>query len=440
MAMISTVPFLLILLELVWQTTIKYPPTLEQLHLGVYNPTSLWLVRMGSLALLLAATFFVFRLISKKGRLYFWIFVLASPAFSFIWMCHPLDSLKIFIISASFYLISRFQKIRIATALTCAILLLLNLAIFKENPKILETLSFKRSQEEVTLRFNIEDNLKPHIQIPILVRRIGYNKYFLILKNSVNESLSFFDFETIFFQEVHPMGQKAFVIFFWPEMYLLCLGTWFILIKRRPIKTVVLPLLFLSFIYFITSNTSIERRLFLTLYPLSILLAECVSTVFVINSAKWVKIGTTLLLLLSFYGWITNYYDRFVRPDYWLDNRPIAYNSFLSFLKNSNEKYNQIVVPETLYATKDYCRYYLKDCEIFRIENFDLSKQIADKDMLYVGFIGNFVGPNRENSFPSDLNSELGRTGLEILQKTHILNNIASGYGQELLIVRVKDK
>lgn len=446
MDMIFIVPPLVLLAELIWQIFIKYPPTLEQLHFGVGNPATLWAVRLLSLGLLLAASFFFSRLASTKIRRYFWILVLLSPAFSLLWMSYPLDTLKIFIIAGAFYLLSRYRKTWIAVAGVCLILLSLNLIVFKQSPKIIETLSLRVPAEEVALRFYAEDNLNPHIEIPTLLRRVAYNKYFVALKDSVNESLTFFDFETLFFQEVHPLGQKAFVIFFWPEIFIFSLSIWLFLTKRRAAEKGILPLLFLSFVYFITTNTSAERRLFLTLYPLAILMAGCLDTFFKSGSkkiseawpAKPIKIGVTLLLFLTFYGWMTNYYDRYVRPAYWLDNRPIAYDFFLSYLKNHNEKYSRILVPDTLYAAKDYCLYYLKDCTLFKNENFDLSRQSANGDTLYIGFAGNFLGPNPENSFPSDLTGDLNRKGLEILQQTHILNNIANTYGQELLIARTK--
>ena len=332
MAMISTVPLLLLLAEVIWQIVIKYPPTLEQINLGVNSAAALWIVRFISLGLLLAASFFVSRLISMKKSLYYWILVLASPVFSLVWMSYPLDALKIFIVTGAFYFLNRYRKAWIVVTGVLIVILTLNLSVFKQNPKIVEALSIKKSQEEVTLRFNIEDKLDPNIEIPTQVRRIGYNKYFAAFRNSLNESLNFFDFETVFFEEVHPLGQKAFVIFFWPEVFLFGLGLWFLLTKEAKNGKVILTLLFFSFIYFITTNASTERRLFLTLYPISIIMAGYLDT-FLAKSSKKIKAGVLLLLFLVFYGWMTNYYDRYVRPDYWLDNRPLAYDFFLSYLK-----------------------------------------------------------------------------------------------------------
>ena len=436
--MVFLVPFLLLIAELVWQKIIGYPPTLELLRLGVGSPAILWLVRLLGLVLILTATFFFSSLITNKAKKYYWVLTLGSPILSLLWMSYPLDAIKIFLISGAFYLLARRQKsFAVATTVSIAILLILNLFVFKQNPKILDALSLPRSQEEVTYRFTTEDKSNPHIEIPILLRRIGYNKYFILLKNSLNESLNFFDFETIFFQEVHPMNQKAFVIFFWPEIFIFSLGIWLSLNKRLEVKKGLLSLLLISFIYFITTSASAERRLTLTLYPLAIIMAGCLNTLFTSGSKK-IRVGIIILLFLTFYGWTTNYYDRYIRPAYWLDNHPIAYDFFLSYLKNQNEKYDQIVVPDTLYAAKEYCTFYLKDCTSFKNENFDLSKQSFKNNTLYIGFIGNFVGPNPENSFDPDISSELNNKGMEILQKTRLPDNIANGYGQDILIVRAK--
>jgi hypothetical protein len=173
------------------------------------------------------------------------------------------------------------------------------------------------------------------------------------------------------------------------------------------------------------------------MFPLAIIMSDSVVLILT-STCKKTKIGVLILVFLSFYGWMTNYYDRYVRPDYWLDNRPIAYNFFLSYLKNQNLNYNRILVPDTLYSTKDYCPYYLKSCDRVNYENFDLSKQSSSKGTVYVGFTGNFLGPDTENASPSEISRALNAKGLEILKTTHILNNIASGYGQELLIADQK--
>jgi hypothetical protein len=425
------------LTELFWQIFINYPPTVEQLGLGISSPASLWALRLLSLIFLISTTFFFSSGLPAKVKRYYWILVFACPAFSLIWMAYPVEALALFIISAVFYLLSRKNKNYLAaTAVSAIVIVVLNLGVFKQNPNILNILSLKGPQEEVNFRFQVEDNLNPNIGIPRLLKRAVYNKFFFALREVSSESLTFFDFETLFFQEVHPLGQKAFVVFFWPEILIFCLGLRLAVKKLISAKKLV-PLLVLSFAYFITSGISNERRLILTLFPLSILIAESIH--FCLGSrSKKIKVGIILLIALTLYGWATNYFDRYIRPSYWLDNRPMAYTFILSYLKGDNRKYDQIVVSNTLYALKDYCRYYLKRCPDFVYEDFNLLRQPVMKNTLYIGFVGNFLGPNTENSFPANPDSEINKKGLEILQETHIVNNIANGFGQDLLIVRTK--
>jgi hypothetical protein len=434
--MIFVLPKLLILAETVWQVLIKYPPTLEQLSFGITNPVTLWTTRLVSLALLVSATFFYSRALSPKSKKYYWILILAAPVFSFIWMSHPGDAFRIFIISAIYYIVSA-QKIKWrGIAWTLIIILTLNLVVFKQNPRIIETVTLKAPQEEVVLRFNAEDNLNPNIEIPVQLKRTVYNKFFIALKNSFNESLTFFDFETLFFQEVHPMGQKAFVIFFWPQIFIAGLGIWHFLNNRSGDRKSVVFLFFLSFVYFMTTNTSAERRLLITMFPLAILMSDFLGTALQKNSK--VKFMAVLFLSLTAYGWATNIMDRTIRPSYWLDNRPIAYDFSFAHLSTTDQEYGQVIFSEALYSANEYCRYYSIDCSKILVNKFDLSIESINRDTLYIGFTGNFLGPSPDNSFPDNLAEELGKKGLEIVDQHRAVNNIANTLGQDILIARAK--
>jgi len=151
---------------------------------------------------------------------------------------------------------------------------------------------------------------------------------------------------------------------------------------------------------------------------------------------KLIKALLIFFIFLSFYGWLTDYYDRFVRPSFWLDNRPIAYGFVLSNLQKTNPHYNNAVVSEALYAIDEYCPYYLKKCGQFNINNFDLFLTPPQKDTLYVGFTGNLLGVNSKDAKADEIKRSLNGRGMEILNMTPILNNIANGYGQELIIAK----
>jgi len=434
------VPIFLFLAELFWQIYVNYPPTSEQLNFGVTNYILLWSLRIISFIFIIGTSFFLSKKLRTRIKSYYFILILICPCISLIWMSYPLDALKLFIISGIFYFLTRKNhNYYFAVIITTIAILSLNLGFFNQNPNILKIVSLKQPQSEVNFRFLIEDNLNPNISVPKTLKRLVYNKIFFALRDSVNESLTFFDFETLFFQEIHPLGQKAFVIFFWPEIVIFCLSLWLVMTKKISSKKEFLSILLISFIYFITTNVSTERRLIFSLFPLSIIMAECINQ-FLKSRSKKTKYGIIFLILLTSYGWLTNYYDRFVRPNFWLDNRPIAYNFFLSYLKTQTLNYSQIIVSENLSESKKYCLFYLKDCSLLKTDNFDLSKNRPNRGVLYIGFTGNFLGQNSENSFPQDANEEIKKRELEILKKTHILDNIANKYGQELFIVQTKDK
>lgn len=445
--MIWAIPWFFVIAELIWQIAIKYPPTLEQLNIGVGSPLSLWFVRLVSLALLLTSSFFLSSSFTTKVKKYFLILVLVSPLISLLWMSYPIDALKIFIISLVFYFTKQ-KKMTILTRSVFCILtvILLNLLVFKQNPPVMEMFSLPRSQQEVINRFKIEDSINSKINIPISLRRVAYNKYFLIVKNVANESLKFFDFETLYFQEVHPMDQKAVVIFFWPEMFILCLGIWFLVSNKPTFKNDLVILFIVSFIYFVTTNSSTDRRLAMALFPLAIVMSSVINnyihdilTSFAYSKNKGVKTFILLLIFLSLYGWTANYIDRFKRKEFWLDNRPIAYDFAMSYIQKQNSKYSQIIYPDTLYALDKYCSFYTENCNNLKPENFDLSLDTPEKNTLYIGFSRNFIGKDGTDKSYDEIVNYLTNKDIDVLGHTRLLNNIANGYGQELLIVQVKN-
>lgn len=426
------ITILLIVAEGIWQIIINYPPSMQQINIGVINIFTLWIVKIISLILLIFSTYFFSTGLNIKVKRYYWIIVFAVPTLSLIWMSYPLDALKIFIISILFYLISKkieYSVFRIIFGII--VIFLLNIIVFKEKPEILKVISLSQPRTEVNFRYQIEDNLNPNIHVPGILKRAVYNKIFFAFRDTLNLSLNFFDIETLFFQEVHPLGQKSFVMFFWPEIIIFILGAWLYTSKQKGVDSTNLILIIFSFAYFISSSASPERRLVLVIFPMATLLAKT-THLFISESRKKWRIVIIILLFLTFYGWMTNYFDRLKRPDYWLDNRPLAYNFILSNIKTIDHKYDQILVPNTLFAINDYCKYYLKTCPNFTFEDFDLLKQPVLKNTLYIGFIGNFIGKN------SDYKTVGVGQDLEILYKREIQDNIANGYGQDLLIVKSK--
>jgi hypothetical protein len=153
---------------------------------------------------------------------------------------------------------------------------------------------------------------------------------------------------------------------------------------------------------------------------------------------KLIKVGLIFFIFLSFYGWMTNYYDRYVRQAYWLDNRPIAYNFVLSTLQKTNPHYSNVIVSDTLYAINKYCPYYLGRCGQFSFNNFDLFLTPPQKGTLYIGFTGNLLGVNSKDAKADEIKNSINGRNMELLNMMPILNNIANGYGQVLIIALKK--
>lgn len=427
---------LVLITELGLLAFLNLPPSLEQLSLGISNPFILWTSRIAGLLLLILLTHLVSKKLVKQ-KSYFWLFILISPTFSLLYASFPLDIFKLFLIFLVCYSATRAKGIAFGGVLAVVTILVLNLAIFNQKPQILETLSLKAPKEEVALRFHAEDNLKPNIYIPLSLRRVAYNKYFLAVKNLANQSLVFLNPETLFFQEVHPTHQKAQIMFFWPTVFIFCIGIWGAVKKEGNNSKNILILSLIAYLYFITTNASIERRLALLLWPTAMVLSTGVQ--FSLSSrSQTLKLVTISLITLSLYGWVTNVYDRYVRPGYWYDNRPMAYKFVFDYLKNYKEEYKGVQVPDTLYAAKEYCKFYLDDCSKVSIKNFDFSKESFEGNVIYVGFTGNFVGPHPENNFQSDISNQMDIKGLKVLTKNRTHDNIANTFGQDLYIIRGK--
>ncbi len=433
--MVQLISFLLVACEFIWQVKIGYPPTAEQLHWFAIAPAYLFTMRLVSLAMVLSAIFLFSRLLDKKLGKYFWIICLAAPVLSVTWMAYPKDALILSIVSTSFYLIQKYSRnFLLTTAIVAVLILIVNLGIFKERPRIISLLSLSESQKEVTWRFTMEDSLKPHIDLPLPIRRIAYNKYYISLKNSANEAMSFFDSETIFFQEVHPLSQKAITIFFWPEVFLFGLSVYFAAAKKMEINNkIIFSLLFTAFMHFITSDVSVERRLLFVIFPLALLMSRGINYGLSAKN-RLTRFMFILIIFLSSYGWVTNYYDRLIRPDYWLDNRPVAYGYSMSLLKNIDLSGKKIIVSDILYDAPLYCSYYLKDCSKLELKNFDFSRESPTQDTIYIGFTRNFLGEGAINNTLQDVGTRVNSIGLNLIGIKHLTDNIASGYGQELII------
>lgn len=432
--MFTLLTFITIAGEIIWQFYVKYPPTLEQLQFVALDPTRLWLVRLVSFGLIVICVKLISKYINSPARKYFYMFCFLPPVIGLIWLSHPIEAVKIFlVVLVGYYSVAKIKKPIWIAVMAVLSVIFVNVLLFKEKPTILNEVSFKKSQEEISFRINIEDTTNPRIELPLKLRRVAYNKYFFSLKNLIKTSLGFFDFETLFFQDVHPMGQKGFIIYTWPVLLIFLASVY--LVKRYDPNTINI-LIFLSisaYIYFMLSNASTDRRLALLVFPIAIILSKGLEYGFS-NKTKGLKFGALLLLWLSIYAWGTNLIDRSIRPEHWLDNRPIAQQFVFETIKNSEVQFSNIILPETLYAYKYYCGYYKVDCSLFEIRNFNIVEENINQNNLYVGFTGNFVGQSNIGIDQETVMAELQNKNIRVIGVKHILDNIASGFGQELVV------
>lgn len=297
-----------------------------------------------------------------------------------------------------------------------------------------------RLEKEIPERFGNEDILLERVVFPLWFRRMGYNKIYWAYKNATQEVLGFFDLETLFFQEVHPLHQKSEVIFYWPEIFFFISGIlWLVKKKFEKEQKTVLLLTGLSLIFYllIFDDSPAAKHTF-TLFALAILIGIGVSQV----SKKLVLIVLPLIILWAI--WI-NSYDILKRPLFWYDNRPFVYSQAVSSLKSLLQ--GQRLQPDEVYIStlvgnpKLYYLYYFSIDPQMLIQNpslhftsFNLKKEAVKKNTLYAGFLGEFIGPEPFNNFSEKDLDKLGQMGLQIqnVWKTH--DSIAYRYSDYFII------
>ena len=264
---------------------------------------------------------------------------------------------------------------------------------------VYEAIDPQRTYKQITERFSQEDGLLERIIFPHWFRRAGYNKIFFAYRNLSQEMLKFFDPETLFFQEVHPLQQKSEVIFYWPLIFLFLGGVIWLAKSRFEKKHQILLLLaLLSFVYYLfTFNDTPSAKHSLTLFTLAAIITLGIELI-----PKKI-----LVLILPLVGWavLTNAYDISQRPLFWYDNRPYVYTQGISAMETL-DKYDS---SENIYFTSlvgnpklYYYYYYSPDPKVFlhqsspikdgektiHFTGFDLTKEPPQENSLYFGFLG----------------------------------------------------
>jgi len=441
-----------IFLQILLASLINHPPTPEQLtlilpvlKLGIGIPAIvLWCLRLLSYLLLLLSLLYLYQTSRKyfdaKISLFASLLIHASPAFFSLWFLHPFVSFAICLTSwlvKNYYYRKNTQPIQRQIFYLGSIFLLLfiiNTNFHIQKSPFLDKIKLSRSQEEVIKRFMKEDTLKERIKFPIFFRRISYNKYYFTYKDLIKEIIGFFDLESIFFQEIHPLSQKSFVLFFWPEFLLFLLGLyWLIAHGSTSQKKYITLLTIIAGINFATRSGPPYLRLSLLLFPLGLIVASSIK--FMESGAKKIKKATVGLIIL--YSIITNYYSLLQNYHFWFDNREIAYDFIYKSLQEINlQNYNKIYITSLIGDPRSYCLYYLKDCpeEKFSFHSFDLTSKNSQTKELYAGFIGEFLGKRIDNIFPPAATEEVRGKSLRILYQKKLRDSVAFQYGHQLII------
>jgi len=417
---------------------IKYPPTNEQLKILLVfhgdGELSLSFLRIFSLGLLFLSFKFWKKIVNSQ--IYWWsvLTLSISPTLFNLWYLYPILLFKIFLIILVFSFIKLSKKWWLILFLILG-LIIFNRFILGEKAAIFNKFSLNEAQNEVMIRFTKEDSLKEKIELPLWWRRISYNKYFFVYKGIVAEILPYFDLESLYFQEVSPMGQKSMVMFYWPEVLALIAGIYFCCKeKNRQIGYLFL----ISIFDYVFSEGTIDQRLLLTMWPLSIVMGRAWVEMIKLAKKKFILakwslgiIGGLLLLAFSF-----NFYDLKVREEYWFDNRPLAFQFWFKNLRNINlDNFQKIYISSIIGDGKKYCYFYFgKSCNDSKwiFDSFDLKTNKVENKTIYAGFAGEFIGSDFKNEISNDWKNEAEKNNLNFIGVKSLLNTIAYKYGNDI--------
>jgi hypothetical protein len=427
---------------------INFPPTGEQLGilngLKVNGMLNLWVLRVITL-MMLGSVLYSWRIIVEKvdESLKDWscLIILTTPVFLVLAMVHPIIAFKLGLMVILIYLGQRYlrNKLVIVWGTLAVVTILINVFILGNKPAIFNKLSFKDAQVELVTRITNEDSLNPKMVVPLWWRRIAYNKYFFVYKEVTAEALPFFDLESLFLQEVHPMEQKSVVMFYWIEIYLLVLGVYFIVrSKNFRLKRLILMGIMLAWVNYIFSEGEVYLRLIYMIFPLSIIIAQGWESLMVSAKNKYVlaKIFCPIVGVVILYGMQINYLDMTVRTQKWFDNRPLAFQFWFENLKKIDySRYDRVQISSLVGEAKAYCYFYLGDTcnqDKYVFKSFDLSQEKAVPKSIYAGFAGEFVGPRFKNDIVNNWEQETQDKGFEFVGVETLMDTIAYKYGNDI--------
>jgi hypothetical protein len=431
----------LAILQIKVSSDIAYPPTEEQLAIifSIFKflspQVAFLLVKLLSLMLVGLSLFYFWTIVKR-----FWgekvatlsaVLVFLSPTTYAIWNLHPVDSLKTILVMLLFGVIIQLRtRISMVFAVFGVVMLLTALSHNQPwtNIPIFNSLNLKAAGEEIMDRLYSESKIVNRIEIPLAIKRISYNKFFFIYKNVVGELIKFGDPESLFFQEVHPLEQKSFVLFFWPEIIFFTLGIYFATRQStNSQRRVIFTLLAISLVDFLVQGKPAYQRFWLTMFPLSIIVALGISMITKRTILTVLSVG---ILTMSY---VINYQDILIRPDYWFDNRPLVYQFIFNTVRMDN---NKIQVTTLVGNPGDYCKFYITDCpaDKFIFNSFNLKENVPENKYVYAGFVGEFLGPDIKNNFSASWKSDIESKSIQIINSYKTRDSIAYRYGDWVVV------
>jgi hypothetical protein len=335
-------------------------------------------------------------------------------------------------------------KFPLVSIIGLVFLVLFALTINKERSSFTYSINLNQAQKNVTERFISEDSLTNPIRIPLLIKRLAYNKYYFFYKSVINEIIPFFDFESIFFQEIHPMEQKSVVLFVWPQFILFLIGIYqLLLIKNKKANGIVLSFFVLALMNYLMVASEPYRKFELLLFPIGLLISFTIYFGFLKKICFWNKSVVFFVSLFAVYGIFTNFYNLYKRPDYWLDNRPLFYEFVYKNLSSKDlEKYDLVTVTSLVGNSELYCNFYIGNCQNknFIFDSFDLKNNLPKNNSIYAGFAGEFVGSDFKNNIINNWRGEVLNKKMNILATRSLRDTIAYKYGNDILVAEVKNE
>ena len=421
-------------------SVLSYPVAEEQLVIlnffGFRGHISLWILRLITFCLLGYTLYLwkniIVKLVNSNIALISVLVLAISPMVFVLVLSYPLVCLKLFLFVLGLHFGLKNKWFYLILVL---ILLAFNWQVLGTKASIYYKLDLKDAQSEVTKRISSEDSLKESIDMPLWWRRIAYNKYYFSYKQILAESLSFFDFESIFFQEINPFSQKSVVIFYWPEMYLFILGLFYLYrVKDNKFNQFIGYVLLISWLDYIFTNGLVFKRFVLVIFPLSIIISLAFYNLFelVKKSNVLATLAFVFVSIFIFFGTINSFYDLSTRTQYWLDNRPLAFEFWFNEISKLDlDKYNKVQITSIVGDSKKYCYFYLGnicDDKKYIFESFDLPT-IKSNNSIYAGFAGEYVGSKFKNDVDSNWSST---TLINIFAKKSLRDTIANKYGNDI--------